>query len=57
MGKQIGYKGSGVWILNVRLQEILAQQVYSITQRRGITGAELVRSAIADYIDKDNGRK
>ena len=57
MSKQLGYKGSGVWILNVRLQEILAQQVYSITQRRGITGAELVRSAIADYIDKDNGRK
>jgi len=52
MGKKIEYVGLGDWKIMVRLPEPLAIKVHGILMARGSTCAELVRTAVADYMDR-----
>jgi len=53
VGKKIEYKGKGTWKIMVIMPEPLAVEAHKILMRRGSTCADMVRCAIADYVDRN----
>lgn len=52
MGKPVVYAGRGPWKVMVMVPEVVAKKILGILQERGCTCAELVRSAVTEYVER-----